>query len=142
MLTHARTVRGWLVGSRNRTEEVLGTYSLASRLATYLPIVGLWKSEVMELAEAVGIPDEILASSTRADPLCGRPTELAEIPFAAVDLFLQAQIGLRQAIDLAALSSAQVEYLSRVYRRNRFKAGLPLRPAVAGPGTDAGPSSG
>src|SRR6186713_188315 len=28
----------WLVGSRNRTEDELGTYSLASRVASYLPI--------------------------------------------------------------------------------------------------------
>src|SRR5207249_7692364 len=31
------TENRWLVGARTRTEEVFGTYSLASRLATYLP---------------------------------------------------------------------------------------------------------
>src|SRR5690348_2125871 len=30
----------WLVGSRNRTEHELGQFSLASRLASYLPISG------------------------------------------------------------------------------------------------------
>jgi NH3-dependent NAD+ synthetase len=133
MLRHARTIRGWLVGSRNRTEETLGNYSLASRLATYLPIVGLWKSEVMQLAHAVGVPDEILASSTRADPLCGRPPDLAEIPFALVDLFLQTQLGLRPASSLEGLAPAQTVYLSKVYHRNRFKSELPLRPPAAEP---------
>jgi NH3-dependent NAD+ synthetase len=133
MLRYARTVRGWLAGSRNRTEEVLGNYSLASRLATYFPIVGLWKSEVMELAQAVGVPDEILESSKRADPLCGRPREIADIPFAEVDLFLQAQIGLRPASDLQALAQDHREYLCRLYHQYRFKGELPLRPPAAEP---------
>jgi hypothetical protein len=84
----------------------------------------------MELAEAVGVPGEILASSTRADPLCGRPPEMAEIPFTTVDLYLQIRAGLRSAAELETLSTAHVEYLSGLYRRNRFKAELPLRPPV------------
>jgi NH3-dependent NAD+ synthetase len=142
MLSHARSVRGWLAGSRNRTEEVLGTYSLASRLATYFPLAGLWKSEVMELAESVGVPDEILASSTRADPLCGRPPEMAEIPFTTVDVYLQIRTGLRSAAELETLSPAHVAYLSGLYRRNRFKARLPLRPPAyeaTAPGADDSP---
>jgi NH3-dependent NAD+ synthetase len=118
---------GWLVGSRNRTEDLLGTYSLASRVATYLPLAGLWKSEVMELAAAVGVPAEVLASSRRADPECGRPQEMAEIPFETVDVFLQVRIGERPESDLAGLPAGAIAYLEPVYRRNRFKTGLPLR---------------
>ncbi len=127
MLSRARTERCWLVGSRNRTEEVLGTYSLASRLATYLPLAGLWKSDVMDLAAQVGVPAEILASSQRADPLCGRPQEMADIPFQAVDRFLQVKLGERPAADLDVLTAMQLEYLEGVYQRFRFKSALPLR---------------
>jgi NH3-dependent NAD+ synthetase len=133
MFSHARRERCWLVGSRNRTEDVLGNYSLASRLATYLPLAGLWKSEVMELAAFVGVPAEILQSSQRADPLCGRPQEMADILFHAVDRFLQVKIGERPAADLDALTEAQVEYLEGIYRRNRFKSALPMRGPL-GPG--------
>ena len=133
MLRRARAERCWLVGSRNRTEDVLGTYSLASRLATYMPLAGLWKSEVMELAVCVGVPEEILRSSQHADPLCGRPREMADIPFLAVDQFLQVKIGERPAADLDAMTNAQVEYLEGIYRRNRFKSALPLRGPL-GPG--------
>jgi NH3-dependent NAD+ synthetase len=131
MLSEALTVRGWLVGTRNRTEEVLGTYSLASRVATYLPLAGLWKSEVMELAEAVGVPREVLDSSRRADPSCGRPQELADIPFASIDLFLQVRTGERPEADLAGIPTDVLAYLDMVYSRNRFKGGLPLRPCAA-----------
>ena len=51
------TEHRWLVGARTRTEEVFGTYSLASRLATYLPIAGVWKTEVMQFCDLVGVPE-------------------------------------------------------------------------------------
>lgn len=128
MLSQSLEVRGWLVGTRNRTEETLGTYSLASRMATYLPLANLWKSEVMELAEYAGVPEEVLQSSRRADPACGRPQEIADIPFEMVDRFLQVQVGERPPDDLTAIPTAVQEYLYRLYRRNRFKVHLPLRP--------------
>jgi NH3-dependent NAD+ synthetase len=128
LLREAHRVSGWLAGSRNRTEDVLGTYSLASRLATYLPLAGLWKSEVMDLARQAGVPEPILQSSRRADPLCGRPPEMAAIPFEHVDRFLQVQVGERDSADLTALSPEHLAYLEGVYRRNRFKAALPVRP--------------
>jgi NH3-dependent NAD+ synthetase len=127
VLSHARAVRGWLAGSRNRTEDVFGTYSLASRVATYLPLAGLWKSEVMDLCDAVGVPAAVTASSRVADPACGRPKEMADVPFAAVDLFLQVKVGERPAADLDRLDPAHLAYLEDVYRRNRFKQDLPLR---------------
>jgi NH3-dependent NAD+ synthetase len=127
MLTLCLAERRWLVGTRNRTEDVLGTFSLASRVATYLPLAGLWKTEVMELAKAVGVPAEVLASSRRADPECGRPKEMAEIPFEVVDVFLRVRVGERPDSDLAGLPAGAVAYLDSIYRRNRFKVGLPLR---------------
>jgi NH3-dependent NAD+ synthetase len=130
MLHHAKANRCWLAGSRTRTEDTFGTYSLASRLATYQPLAGTWKTEVMELCDLVGVPHEITASSRQADPACGRPTQMADIPFARVDLFLQAKIGQRPPIDLAGLDEAQRDYLESVYQRNQFKKHLPLRPPI------------
>lgn len=129
-LSESLDARGWLVGTRNRTEDVLGTYSLASRIATFLPLAGLWKSEVMELAAVAGVPGEILESSSRADPACGRPQELADISFATLDAFLQVKVGERPAADLAGGDPGVLAYLDALYQRNRFKAALPARPPV------------
>ena len=129
-LSHARMQRCWVTGSRNRTEDVLGTYSLASRACTLFPLAGLWKSQVMELCAAVGVPVEITGSSKRADPDCGRPVELAEISFDDVDRFLRTKVGERPATDLAKLDARQLEYLEGVYQRNRFKNELPYRAPV------------
>ncbi|MDZ4833767.1 MAG: hypothetical protein SGJ27_08300 [Candidatus Melainabacteria bacterium] len=115
----------WLVGTRNRTENVFGTFSLASRVATYLPILGVWKTDVMELCKAVGVPDEVTASSRRADPNCGRPAQLAEIPLEGVDVFLKVRTGMLNESALSDLTPAQIQYLDDAYAANRFRTLLP-----------------
>lgn len=126
MLSLSLEVRGWLVGTRNRTEDELGTFSLASRVATFLPLAGLWKSEVMAACAHVGVPAEILASSRRADPACGRPQAMADIPFEQVDAFLQVRGGERDEAALVDIPAATLDYLDGIRRRNRFKRSLPL----------------
>lgn len=130
LLSYSLRIRSWLTGTRNRTEDVLGTYSLASRVATYLPLVTLWKSEVMELAKEVGIPTEILQSSKRADPSCGRPQEMADIPFSTVDNFLKWKIAEGTADALKEVDSRVLDYLEAIYERYRFKSELPMRPPL------------
>ncbi len=115
-----------LIGSRNFTETTLGTFSNASRVAAFLPLAGLWKSEVMELCEYVGIPDEILESSRRADPECGRPEKLADIPFEAVDVFLQSKLGISSNNQEYEPTQEQYEYLEKVFTQNAYKSRLPL----------------
>lgn len=115
----------WLVGTRNRTENTFGTFSLASRVATYLPIIGIWKTDIMQLCSLIGVPEEVMASSRRADPDCGRPTELAEIPLELIDVFLKVRIGLLSEDALTALTSPQVAYLDKAYKGNKWRAVLP-----------------
>ena len=127
MLTLSRRRGLWLVGTRNRTEEALGTYSMASRLAAYIPLAGLWKSEILDLCRVAAVPAEVIASSLRADPECGRPTELAEIPVGRIDLFLRVKEGELPEESLTALGGAEIRYLEKIYQANRFKKLLPTR---------------
>jgi 3-hydroxybutyrate dehydrogenase len=121
----------WLVGSRTATEEHTGLYSLASRVATFLPLAGTWKSEVMTLCQLVGVPEAITASSRHADPACGRPQTLAEIPLEMIDVYLQVLSNELPNEALQALTAEQIEYLSRVVAQNQFKQSLPTRgPAI------------
>ncbi len=115
--------RQWLVGCRNLTEHSLGTYSLASRVATFLPLIGTLKTHVMRICRAVGVPSEIIASSRRADPDCGRPQEMAEIPFEAIDRYILRRAGARIE---HGLTEAQTQYLDSVVQRNAFKLALPI----------------
>lgn len=129
-LARARDRSAWLVGSRNRTEDLLGTYSLSSRTATYLPLVGVWKSDVLKLCAEIGVPEGVIASSLRADPDCGRPDELAAISYQAIEAFLRTRIGEAPRADDPALSPEQVEYLEKIFTQNAFKPGLPTRGPV------------
>jgi NH3-dependent NAD+ synthetase len=123
--TLAKKENRWLVGARNKTEDLLGTYSMASRVATYLPIVGVSKTDVMHLCEAIGVPAAITASSRRADPDCGRPEEMAEIPLEVVDVALTLTRGSSDRV--ASPTEEQKAYLHVVAKRNKFKRYLPKR---------------
>jgi NH3-dependent NAD+ synthetase len=100
---------------------------LASRVATFLPLANIWKSDVMALCELAGVPGEITSSSRRADPDCGRPTELAEIPLEKVDTYLKVESGKLPRAALEALTSGQTDYLARVVAQNKFKQLLPAK---------------
>jgi len=115
-----------LVGSRNRTEQILGTYSMASRVAWMYPIIGLWKHDVLRLCEYIGVPQVIIASSSQADPACGRPEELAQIPHELVDAFAQNRID-RKPLKTNTLATDQEAYLEKIYSRNDFKHALPYK---------------
>jgi NAD(P)-dependent dehydrogenase (short-subunit alcohol dehydrogenase family)/NH3-dependent NAD+ synthetase len=124
----------WLVGSRNRTEEFTGLYSLASRVATFLPLASVWKSQVMTLCDLIGVPAAITASSRHADPDCGRPQAMAEIRLEKIDAYLQRHNGECTEAVLAAyktLSEGEIAYLERVVAQNKFKQSLPNKgPAI------------
>ncbi len=67
-----KTVGYWVVGTRNATEYALGTYSVSSMMASLQPIQGLWKSDVLKICEAFGVPTEALQQSRLVDCDCGR----------------------------------------------------------------------
>lgn len=117
-----------LIGSRNRTEDTLGTFSHASKACSVLPLAGLWKSQVMELGEYIGLPPVILNSSKRADPACGRPKRMADIPFEVVDAFLQIKTGVAKTAQTPlSATPQQLRYLEKIYGHNAYKQALPLK---------------
>ena len=114
-----------LIGTRNRMEDLLGGYSLASRLATVLPLAGVWKSDVLKCCEWIGVPTTITDSSRRADPDCGRPQEMAEIPMEIVERFLKVKSGLKKPRHLRGITKDQRAYLEKMYSQNVYKLSLP-----------------
>jgi len=114
-----------IVGTRNRTEDVLGTYSSASKVAAMLPLVGVWKTDVMRLCQYIDVPQEIIDSSRQADDDCGRPENLAAIPFDVLDDFLKVKVGELPLDTKLAIGEDELAYLESVYAKNRFKDLLP-----------------
>ena len=81
------------VGTRNATEQVLGTYSQLSKSVSMLPIVGLFKSEVLELCNYLGVPQIAIDKSREIDCDCGRfDTQANHVR--ELDLFIMHKQGL------------------------------------------------
>lgn len=81
----------WVVGTRNFTEEVLFNYSNASTAVSLQPLIHLWKSEVLQISEYLGIPKIAISKSCEADCICGR-MRLPAQHIREVDMLLMAKL--------------------------------------------------
>lgn len=68
--TYAMEHQSWIVGTRNKTEQLLGDYSNASLVAVMQPLLPLWKSEVLALCKHLGMPEKMITASCLGDPKC------------------------------------------------------------------------
>ena len=116
-----------LVGTRNRTEHALGTYSTASRVAGLHPIEPLWKSEVFAMCEHLALPKQLIFDSQyMADPACGK----CKIGNFAneVDMLIMIEKGLLHpdaAVDVPDLIKDRFPTMKRDY-----KARIPYTPGA------------
>lgn len=62
----------WVVGTRNKSEDVLLNYSNVSTAASLQPLLHFWKSEVLQLSDHLGVPNIAIAKSCETDCICGR----------------------------------------------------------------------
>ncbi len=112
-----------LIGSQTKTEQLLGTYSNASRVAMVLPLAGTWKSDCVRLCKQVEVPQEIIDSSKRADIACGRTAEFASLSFEQVDDFLRMKTG---ETPIRPLDKIVCKYLETIYEAHAAKREFPV----------------
>lgn len=77
----------WVVGTRNRTEEMLGTFSNISGCASLQPLLRLWKSDVLSICKHLGVPGVAIEHARQADCDCGR-YDLAAAHIEEIDAIL------------------------------------------------------
>ncbi len=103
---HSVTWRGLVVGTGNKTETLIGYTTLwGDSACAFNPIGDLYKSQVRQLAEAIGVPDAIIRKAPSADLWPGQ-TDEAEVGFsyASVDRLLYWLIDRRRTpSELAAM---------------------------------------
>jgi NAD+ synthase len=122
--------QGLVVGTGNKTEILLGYTTLFGDSACALnPIGDLYKTQVRQLARAMGVPEVILAKPPSADLWAGQ-TDEGELGFtyARVDQLLMLMVDGRHAPDVcveAGFDRALVQAVLERIRRNRFKRLLP-----------------
>lgn len=122
----------WVLGTRNRTEQVLNRYSSISMGVSAQPIIHLWKSEILEICRFLGVPQIALDQSCQADCACGRD-ELSALNIPEVDALLMAREG-----ELCASYTFQTipgrlhreltAYIDDQVRRTKFKREIPYLP--------------
>ena len=132
---------GLVVGTGNKTESLIGyTTVFGDSACAFNPIGDLYKSQVRQIAAAIGVPDEIIAKAPSAD-LWPDQTDEGEGGFSypQLDRLLFWRIDKRRSIDeVVALGfdRALVERVDRMVAGAEFKRQVPpiakLGPRTAG----------
>jgi NAD+ synthase len=132
---------GLVVGTGNKTESLIGYTTLfGDNACAFNPIGDLYKSQVRQLAAAIGVPRQVIAKAPSAD-LWPDQTDEAEGAFSypVLDRVLYWRIDRRRGTDeLVAMGfdRALVERVERLVATSEFKRQVPpvakLGPRTAG----------
>ncbi|HYN68978.1 MAG TPA: NAD(+) synthase, partial [Candidatus Eisenbacteria bacterium] len=138
---HSVTFGGLVVGTGNKTETLIGYTTLFGDSAcAFNPIGDLYKSQVRQLAAAIGVPASIIAKAPTAD-LWPDQTDESEGKFSypELDRVLYWRVDRRRSVDeVVALGfeRALVERVDRMVAAAEFKRQVPpiakLGPRTAG----------
>ena len=132
---------GLVVGTGNKTESLIGYTTLFGDSAcAFNPIGDLYKSQVRQLAVAVGVPEAVIAKAPSADLWPGQTDEdEAGFSYPLLDRLLFWRIDKRRSIDEVVALGFDPELVARVDRMvavSEFKRQVPpiakLGPRTAG----------
>jgi NAD+ synthase len=132
---------GLVVGTGNKTESLIGyTTIFGDSACAFNPIGDLYKSQVRQMAAAVGVPDAIIRKAPSADLWPGQTDEIeGGFAYPTLDRLLFWRIDKRRSIDeVVALGFPRemVETVDRMVAGAEFKRQVPpiakLGPRTAG----------
>jgi NAD+ synthase len=132
---------GLVVGTGNKTESLIGYTTLFGDAAcAFNPIGDLYKSQVRQLAVALGVPDAVVRKAPSADLWPGQTDEEeGGFSYPVLDRLLFWRVDKRRSIEeMAALGfdPAMVERVDRLIAGSEFKRQVPpiakLGPRTAG----------
>jgi NAD+ synthase len=135
------TFGGLPVGTGNKTESLIGYTTLFGDSAcAFNPIGDLYKSQVRQLAAAIGVPRQIIAKAPSADLWPDQTDEdEGEFSYPVLDRILYWRIDRRRGTDELAemgFDRALVERVERLVATSEFKRQVPpvakLGPRTAG----------
>jgi hypothetical protein len=112
----------WVVGCQNLTEQELGKYSAMSEKVSVAPIRKVWKSKVIEMCEALGVPAIAIEYSRLPDCLCGRD-DIAANNIELIDAILTH--GVKVEDHDPALLDMMFAYVRDLKKENGFKQRTP-----------------
>ena len=133
--------RGLVVGTGNKTESLIGyTTVFGDAACAFNPIGDLYKSQVRQLAAAIGVPEAIIRKAPSADLWPGQTDEgEAGFSYPELDRLLAAMVDRRRSDEELVASGfdrAMVERVGRMVAGAEFKRQVPpiakLGPRTAG----------
>ena len=123
--------RGLVIGTSNKTELLLGYGTIYGDMASALnPVGDLYKTQVWQLADALGVPTAIVQKAPSADLWAGQSDE-TELGFAyrMVDQLLYYLVDRRYSKEEAARLGFEPAFSDDIIRRvrdNQYKRRLPV----------------
>jgi NH3-dependent NAD+ synthetase len=121
----------WILGTRNRTEDRLFNYSVASTIASVQPLIKLYKSEILDICEWLEVPKLVIQKSCEEDCICGRE-ELRAHFGRELDIILNAHATSLANADYLSLNPVVKrklqEYISERISKASFKTRIPYVP--------------
>jgi NAD+ synthase len=132
---------GLVVGTGNKTESLIGyTTVFGDSACAFNPIGDLYKSQVRQMAEAIGVPDAIIRKAPSADLWPGQTDEVESgFSYPVLDRLLFWLVDKRRTIDEVVALGFERELVERVDRMvagAEFKRQVPpiakLGPRTAG----------
>ena len=122
---------GLVVGTGNKTEILLGYSTIHGDGAfDFNPLADLYKYQVRQLAEELGVPDEIITKAPSADLWAGQ-TDEGEIGYTYDDMdrlffgLLEEKLDLKSCLERDFDRAFCEELIGRI-KKYRFKSKLPL----------------
>jgi NAD+ synthase len=138
---HSVTWGGLVAGTGNKTETLIGYTTIhGDNASAFNPIGDLYKSQVRQLAAAMGVPEVIIRKAPSADLWPGQ-TDESEVGFsyAQIDRLLYWMIDKRRTSDELVGMGFEPEFIERVERMvagSEFKRQVPpiakIGPRTAG----------
>jgi NAD+ synthase len=128
---HSARIGGLVLGTSNKTELLLGYGTIHGDLASAVnPLGDLYKAQVWNLAEHVGVPRPIIEKPPSADLSPGQ-TDEGDLGFSykEVDRLLYAMVDLRYERDELVAAGFAPGFIDRVasrVQRSQFKRRLPV----------------
>jgi NAD+ synthase len=138
---HSVTWGGLVVGTGNKTESLIGyTTVFGDNACAFNPIGDLYKSQVRQVAAAIGVPEAIIRKAPSADLWPGQTDEdEADVSYPLLDRLLFWRVDKRRSIEELVEMGFERDLVDRVDRMiatSEFKRQVPpvakLGPRTAG----------
>ncbi|MEI6215557.1 MAG: NAD+ synthase [Desulfuromonadales bacterium] len=131
LFDHSALQRALVLGTSNKTELLLGYGTLFGDMASALnPIGDLYKSQIWQLSETMGVPREVIEKKPSADLWAGQ-TDEEELGFSyrQVDELLFRMVDLRLTRGELLLEGFEASFVDEIYKKvqnSHFKRRLPV----------------